>query len=246
MKRILGIIAVTGICLMPLCAWKFDHPGEIRPEETLPHVARAADIIGIAKFKGKEDVSSSRADLTFEMQQLWVGTLPTQTLAVAAYSYDGLPPLETECVIFVNTHDSEYEYYQSGVFRWEFVTNRVMYVAEASFHTYEFVGTNSFFRADADGGERLLFASNLVHRARIAPDEAAFLSLLYANSTNATHSIAVNVDEFLREVISSATKEELLLWFNNPKIPEKYRARIRNRLWNKHGTDPLGIYAPFP
>ena len=90
---------------------------------TLPQYARTADIIGIATFKGS--VSSNLvthsgipywdADyLTFEMRQVWLGTIPTNTLTVKFREKDfALPPLDTECVIFVNTHcyDEEIEPY---------------------------------------------------------------------------------------------------------------------------------------
>ena len=43
------------------------------------------------------------------------------------------------------------------------------------------------------------------------------------------------------EVTYRETKEKLLLWYDSPEIPEKYRKRIRSWLWGLHGIDPLGI-----
>ena len=257
MRRMLGIIAVTGIGLASLYAsWGLSRlgPGPF-PEEVLPHIARRTDIAGIAKFKGVVTKSytfpsGTRYEdyLAFEMGQYWLGEASNQTFTVMRPDGDySLPPLDMDCVVFVNT--SYLEAGKWGTFRWDFVTNRAAYVSardDDRYGRYGITGTNSFFRADADGGKRLLLASNLVHHARIAPDEAAFLSTLWGNSTNASPWIAANVDEFLMKVIFRETKGKLLLWYDNPEAPPKYRDHIRSWLINHHDVDPLGILRPLP
>jgi len=262
MKKILGIITVTGIGLASLYASGLFWGGKIDPEYTLPHIARMADIAGIAKFKGVVPVTytfpggSRQMDfLTFEVEQLWLGTTTNQVLAV--YRPDGayaVPPLDTDCVVLVNTNyldldKLDWDRLENNIFGWDFITNRAAYVSardDDRYGRYGITGTNSFFRADADGGKRLLLASNLVHHARIAPDEAAFLSTLWGNSTNASPWIAANVDEFLMKVIFRETKGKLLLWYDNPGAPQKYRDHIRSWLINHHDVDPLGILRPLP
>ena len=218
-------------------------------ESTVPQLVRFCDVAGVGKITGHEWEPDPER-VTIEVMDYWYGGLPTNTVTLyKARTGKGLHQGLSNgvaCVFlaYTNLWHEEKAASKSQKLTWDYMTHRES--------TQPPVGTTnrlmfysgrvySIFPADVDGGRMAQWTFNLVQCVKVNPDEDTFMSVLYEwppHKVSIWSAEELNVSHFFSYMAEAETKEKLLKWRNNPKLPEALRKSAESQLNDKFKWTP--------
>jgi hypothetical protein len=230
---------VSASCLLACLAVEVDEElsvkiehAELRKLASLPIQAHLCDIAGTGQV-----VESLPNSFRIVVDNYWYGNPGSNTLSIAVAANP--PPATNAPILFMastNAYLREEFVEPVGVLcRWSYLTNRVVNLSEEALYPpavpLTLLADNfSWLHTSEDNGLVLIYASNLVHTARVNRNPQAFYELVRdgANvSTNVSQRIQQDSLALLRQWAFHESEEFAAMMWNDPLVSGPPRAALK-------------------